>query len=304
MADKVPSTRLNSGYDMPMLGLGTYNSFKPNEMGDAVKAAVQMGYRHFDTAWRYTTEPEIGAAVKELIQEGKIKREELFIVTKLWVQFHEPDQVEPACQKSLEALGMDYIDLYLIHFPVACEDLEITKPTSTDYVDTWRAMEKLVDKGLVRSIGVSNFNQQQLERILKLDGIKYKPANNQVEISPYLHQENLVQYSFKNGISTTGYSPFGAPGQNYERNDAPKILEDPTIVEMGRKYKKSSAQVILRWGIQRGLVLIPKSTNPSRLAQNMDIFDFTLSEDDMKAMQALDRGYRSNVHFFTMSQLA
>ncbi|XP_067657235.1 aldo-keto reductase family 1 member B1-like isoform X2 [Haliotis asinina] len=259
MADKVPSIRLNSGYDMPMLGLGTYNNLKPNEVGGAVKAAIQMGYRHIDTAWRYKTEPEIGAAVKELIQEGKIKREELFIVTK---------------------------------------DEEVTKPTMTDYLDTWRAMEKLVDKGLVRSIGVSNFNTQQLERILKMDGLKYKPANNQVEMSPYLAQEDLLQFSLKNGISTTGYASFGAPGQDYIPKDAPKTLEDPTIVKIGKKYNKSSAQVILRWGIQRGFALVPKSTNPFRLAQNMDIFDFKLSEEDTKEIVALDRGYRSNAHHF------
>ncbi|XP_067657242.1 aldo-keto reductase family 1 member B1-like isoform X2 [Haliotis asinina] len=259
MADKVPSIRLNSGYDMPMLGLGTYNSFKPNEVGDAVEAAIQMGYRHIDTAWSYTTEPEIGATVKKLIQEGKIKREELFIVTK---------------------------------------DAKFTKPTMTDYLDTWRAMEKLVDKGLVRSIGVSNFNKQQLERILKMDGLKYKPTNIQVEMSPYLGQEDLLQFCLKNGISTTGYASFGAPGQDYITKDAPKTLEDPTIVQIGRKYNKSSAQVILRWGIQRGFAVVPKSTNPSRLAQNMDIFGFKLSEEDVKAMLALDRGYRSNAHLF------
>ncbi|XP_067653894.1 aldo-keto reductase family 1 member B1-like [Haliotis asinina] len=294
MADKVPSTRLNSGYDMPMLGLGTYNSLKPNEMGDVVKAAIQMGYRKIDTAWSFETESEIGAAVKELIQEGKIKREELFIVTKLWVHFREPDQVEPACRLSLEALSTDYIDLYQIHFPMAFEDVEVTTPNMIDYLDTWRAMEKLVDKGLVRSIGVSNFNKEQVERILKMDGLKYKPANNQVEMTPYLAQEDLLQFSLKTGISITGYGSFGAPWHNYIPKDAPKILEDPTIVEIGKKYNKSSAQVILRWGIQRGFALVPMSKNPSHLAQNMDIFDFKLSEEDMKAMLALDRGYRIN----------
>ncbi|XP_067657499.1 aldo-keto reductase family 1 member B1-like [Haliotis asinina] len=299
MADKVPSISLNSGYDMPMLGLGTYNSFKPNEIGDAVRAAIQMGYRLIDTAWSFETETEIGAAVKELIQEGKIKREELFIVTKLWVHCREPDQVEPACRQSLEALGMDYIDLYLIQFPIAFEDVGVTTPTMTDYLDTWRAMEKLVDKGLVRSIGVSNFNKQQLERILKMDGLKYKPANNQVEMSPCLAEEDLLQFSLKNDISITGYASFGAPGQNYIPEDAPKILEDSTIVKIGRKYNTSSAQVILRWGKQRGFAVVPKSTNPSRQAQNMDIFDFKLSEEDMKAMLALDRGYRCNAQLLS-----
>ncbi|XP_067657230.1 aldo-keto reductase family 1 member B1-like isoform X1 [Haliotis asinina] len=298
MTEKVPSIRLNSGYDMPVLGLGTYNSFKPNEVGDAVKAAIQMGYRHIDTAWLYKTEPEIGVAVKELIKEGKVKREELFMVTKMWVHCHEPDQVEPACRMSLEALDMDYIDMFQIHFPVPFVDKERTKPTMTDYLDTWRAMEKLVDKGLVRSLGVCNFNKQQLERILKMDGLKYKPSNNQVEITPYLAEEDLLQFSLKNDISTTAYAPFGAPGQNYVSKDAPKLLEDPTIVGIGSKYNKSPAQVILRWGIQRGYAVIPKSTNPARLAQNMDIFDFKLSEEDMKTMLALDRGLRNNFQTF------
>ncbi|XP_046546021.1 aldo-keto reductase family 1 member B1-like isoform X1 [Haliotis rubra] len=298
MAGKVPSIRLNSGYDMPMLGLGTYNNFKPNEVGDAVKAAIQIGYRHIDTAWRYETEPEIGVAIKELIKEGKVKRSELFIVTKIWGHCHEPHKVEPACRESLEALDMDYIDLYMIHFPVAYVDKVRSKTTMTDYVDTWRAMEKLVDKGLVRSIGVSNFNKQQLERILKMDGLKYKPANNQVEITPYLAQEDLLQFSLKNGISTTAYGPFGAPGQIYRTKNAPMFLDDPTIVKVGKKYGKSSAQVILRYGIQRGYALVPKSTNPARLAQNMDIFDFKLSEVDMKTMLLLDRGLRVNLQNF------
>ncbi|XP_067657250.1 aldo-keto reductase family 1 member B1-like [Haliotis asinina] len=294
MADKVPFIRLNSGYDMPMLGLGTYNSFRPNEVGDALKVAIPTGYRHIDTAWLYKTEPEIGAAIKELIKDGKVKREELFIVTKLWDNCHEPEKVEPACRASLEALGMDYVDMYLIHFPLSFADFERTVPTVADYLDTWRAMEKLVDKGLVRSIGVSNFNKQQLERILNMDGLKYKPANNQVEITPYLAEEDLLQFSLKNGISTTAYGPFGAPGQNYIQEDAPKILEIPTIVEIGKKYGKSSAQVILRWGIQRGYAIVPKSTNPARLAENFDIFDFELSEEDMKTMLDLDRGQRVN----------
>ncbi|XP_071090342.1 aldo-keto reductase family 1 member B1-like isoform X2 [Haliotis cracherodii] len=277
MADRIPNIRLSSGHSMPMLGVGTYSCSKLNEVGNAVRTAVQIGYRYIDTTSTYETEQEIGVTIKQLIKEGRIKREELFIVTKVSGQCHKPEQVEPACRTSLEALNMDYIDLYLIHFPLANT-----------------AMEKLVDKGLVKSIGVSNFNIQQLERILTMAGLKHKPANNQVEITPCLSQDELLQYSLQNGISTTGCGPFGAPGQTYVSKDSPDCLEHPTIVNIANKYGKSATQVILRWGIQRGYAVVPKGTNPFCLVQNMDIFNFQLSTDDMQSMLALDDGYKVN----------
>ncbi|XP_071090341.1 aldo-keto reductase family 1 member B1-like isoform X1 [Haliotis cracherodii] len=294
MADRIPNIRLSSGHSMPMLGVGTYSCSKLNEVGNAVRTAVQIGYRYIDTTSTYETEQEIGVTIKQLIKEGRIKREELFIVTKVSGQCHKPEQVEPACRTSLEALNMDYIDLYLIHFPLANTDQERTQSTVTDYLDTWRAMEKLVDKGLVKSIGVSNFNIQQLERILTMAGLKHKPANNQVEITPCLSQDELLQYSLQNGISTTGCGPFGAPGQTYVSKDSPDCLEHPTIVNIANKYGKSATQVILRWGIQRGYAVVPKGTNPFCLVQNMDIFNFQLSTDDMQSMLALDDGYKVN----------
>ncbi|XP_067656268.1 aldo-keto reductase family 1 member B1-like isoform X1 [Haliotis asinina] len=289
MADRIPSMRLSSGYNMPMLGLGTNNCSKVSEVGNIVRTAIQIGYRYIDTTSVHETQQEIGVTIKQLINDGRIKREELFIVTKLLIlsQCHEPEQVLPACQMSLEALNMDYIDLYLLQSPMVFTETERTKLTTTDFLDTWRAMEKLVDKGLVRSIGVSNFNKQQLERILKMDGLKYKPANNQVEITPSLCQEELLQFSLQNGISTTGCEPCGTLGQTNISKDSHSCQEP--IVAIANKYGKSAAQVILRWGIQRGYAVVPGATNTFCLVQSMDIFNFELCKDDMQAIKALDK---------------
>ncbi|XP_067656270.1 aldo-keto reductase family 1 member B1-like isoform X2 [Haliotis asinina] len=248
MADRIPSMRLSSGYNMPMLGLGTNNCSKVSEVGNIVRTAIQIGYRYIDTTSVHETQQEIGVTIKQLINDGRIKREELFIVTK---------------------------------------ETERTKLTTTDFLDTWRAMEKLVDKGLVRSIGVSNFNKQQLERILKMDGLKYKPANNQVEITPSLCQEELLQFSLQNGISTTGCEPCGTLGQTNISKDSHSCQEP--IVAIANKYGKSAAQVILRWGIQRGYAVVPGATNTFCLVQSMDIFNFELCKDDMQAIKALDK---------------
>ncbi|XP_046565886.1 aldo-keto reductase family 1 member B1-like [Haliotis rubra] len=289
MADRIPRMRLRSSYNMPMLGLGTNNCSKVSEVGNLVRTAIQIGYRYIDTTSVHETQQEIGDIIIQLINDGRIKREELFIVAKIFCHCHEPEQVEPECRMSLEALNMDYIDLYLLQFPMVLTDKERTKLTTTDFLDTWRAMEKLVDKGLVRSVGVSNFNKHQLERILKMDGLKYKPANNQMEITPSLSQDELLQFSLQNGISTTGCEPFATPGQAKMPMESHSCQEHPTIATIANKYGKSAAQVILRWGIQRGYAVVPKATNPFCLVQSMDIFNFELCTDDMQAIKALDK---------------
>ncbi|CAD7083084.1 unnamed protein product [Hermetia illucens] len=295
---KVPKVKLNNGLEMPAFGLGTFMS-KPNEVAEAVKYAIDRGYRHFDTAFAYENESEVGRAIREKISEGVVKREDIFVTTKLWCIHHEPSRVEAACRKSLENLGLDYVDLYLIHFPVGfvyidektlipCKEGTSSILTNdVDYLDTWKAMESLVKAGLVRSIGLSNFNAAQTERVLK--NCEIKPVTNQVQCSIEQNQKKLIEFSRKRDIIITAYSPLGRPNPSERKPSF--FYENPTKA-IAEKHKKTPAQIALRYVLQLGTVPIPKSVTKARIDENIEIFDFELSSDEMKLLDALHTGER------------
>ncbi|XP_053977898.1 aldo-keto reductase family 1 member B1-like isoform X2 [Hylaeus volcanicus] len=297
------TVKFNNGNTYPILGLGTWKS-KPNEVTQAVKDAIDVGYRHIDCAYVYQNETEVGAAITTKIKEGVIKRENIFVTSKLWNTYHRPERVEPALRKTLSDLGLQYLDLYLMHSPMAFKDSDKIFPTDsdgniliedTDYLDTWHAMESLVEKGLVKNIGVSNFNSQQIERVLS--NCKIKPVTNQVECHPYLNQKKLSDFCKTKGVTITAYSSFGAPDRPNADQNEPRILEDPKIKEIAAKYKKSPAQIVLRHQVQWGHLVIPKSVTKSRIQENLDIFDFEINAEDMNALNDLNcnRRYISRV---------
>jgi len=298
---EVAELKLNSGYSMPMVGLGTWKS-KPGEVKAAVESAIDAGYRHIDCARIYGNEPEVGAALQEKMKGG-VMRENLFIVSKLWNNAHRKEHVRPACEKTLKDLGLKYLDLYLIHWPHGFqpgdalipkrEDGSVIFDEDVDPTETWAAMEELVDAGLVRSIGISNFNARQVRSILAM--CRIKPAMNQVERHPYFDQARLKQLSDEEGIPLSAYCPLGSGDNPSRLPDDPKLLEDKVLAEIAAKYNKTPAQVAIRWQIDTGVVVLPKSVNPSRIASNIDVFDFKLSAEDMVAIGALNREWRCNV---------
>lgn len=268
----------------------------------ATKVALENGYRLIDTAYFYQNEADIGKAVNEKLSEG-LKREEVFIITKLWNIHHEPRLVEAACRKSLSNLDLDYIDLYLMHTPIGYEfrNSEELLPkdslgglafSDVDYLDTWKEMEKLVDLGLVKSIGVSNFNSEQITRVL--ENCRIKPVTNQVECSPCLNQKKLIEFCKARDITITAYSPLTRPHRYENDHSLPKpAILDPRVEDVGKKYNKTPAQVVLRYLVQLGAIPIPKSSNEMRIKQNIDIFDFDLTPSEMILMDSFHTGQRT-----------
>lgn len=292
---QIPNLELANGYKMPAFGLGTYLS-SPGEVKKAVMEAIDFGYRHIDTAFFYQNEKEIGEAIQEKIKSGTVKREDLFITTKLWNNRHKEESVVPMCKKSLENLGLEYVDLYLIHWPFAFVEGDELIPqdkngtyltTDTDYLETWRGMEECVRLGLTRSIGVSNFNSEQVARLM--DAAKIIPVNNQVEVSVNLNQKKLIEFCNKRNITVTGYSPLGRPGNKAGIGNS---LDNPLVLDLAKKYKKTPAQIALRYVLQQGVAVIPKTVTTSRLKENMDIFDFSLTADEMAAIEKIGTGER------------
>jgi len=285
------SLTLNNGAKMPLLGLGTWKS-KPGQVEAAVEHALRKGYRHLDCAACYGNEAEVGSGI---VASG-VARSEIFITSKLWNTKHHPEDVEAACRKTLADLGVDYLDLYLIHWPVAFqrgdnmfprnEDGTIKYDTEIHPTTTWLAMEKLVEKGLTKSIGLSNFNSEQIADVLAKGSVK--PVTNQVECHPYLGQAKLLDFCKERGITITAYSPLGSPDRPWAQPGEPLLLDDPKVKAIASKHSKSSAQVLIRWQVQRGVIVIPKSVTPARIEENANIFDFKLSAEEMKEIESFD----------------
>lgn len=273
-----PKVKLNDGNEMPILGIGTWRSFA-NDAEEAVKYAIDCGYRHIDTAYVYENEPDVGRAVNAKIQEGVVNREDLFIVTKLAGVHHDPNKVEMACRESLTNLQIDYIDLYLIHFPVGGD---------FDYLETWKAIEKLVPLGLVKSIGISNFNSKQTKRIV--ENCTIKPVTNQVECHPAFNQQKLIEFSKQYDIILTAYCPLARPKPEYRM---PEFLYDEKTEKIASKYGKTNTQIVLRYLIQHGVIPIPKSVTPERIKQNFEVFDFKLSPEEMEVMDSFNTKHRT-----------
>ncbi|XP_039486177.1 1,5-anhydro-D-fructose reductase isoform X1 [Drosophila santomea] len=292
-----PTVKLNNGYEMPVLGLGTYNS-KDNEGEAAVKHAIDVGYRHIDTAYFYQNEAEVGKAIRDKIAEGVVKREDIFLVTKLWNVFHDPERVEGICRKQLSNFGLDYIDVYLMHMPVGYKYVDentlmpkneddVLQLSDVDYLDTYKAMEKLVKLGLVRSIGVSNFNSEQLARVLA--NCEIKPVTNQVECSPALNQKALTAFCKKNDVTLTGYTPLGKPKPDIQK---PDFIYSPEVAVIAKKYGKTAPQIVLRYLVGLGVIPIPKSSNTNRISENFDIFDFELTAEEVAVLDGYHTGER------------
>ena len=294
-----PLITLNNGEKIPAFGLGTWKS-KPGEVKEAVKyALLEAGYRHIDCAFVYGNEAEVGEALREVLESGKLKREDIFITSKCWNTYHSEAKVMECCKKTLKNLNLDYLDLYLIHWPMGYQEGGENFPlnpdgslifSSVDYVETWKGMEAVQRAGLSKSIGVSNFNSQQLTRIL--ENCTIKPAMNQFEIHPYLNQIGLVEFCRSKGIAVTAYSPLGSPDRPWAKPDDPSLMEDSRVKKIAEKYKKSPAQILLRFGFQRNIIVIPKSVTPSRIAENIKIFDFSLTDEEMKTIESFNRNWR------------
>jgi len=294
----IPSLSLNSGNSIPQLGLGTWLS-KPGEVGEAVRMALEVGYRHIDCAQLYENQEEIGEVFGAVFKSGKVKREDVFITSKIWNSCHSYDKATQSIENTLKELQISYLDLMLIHFPMGYDEKDGMHPkdadgkviySDIDYLETWKAMENAVKNGKVRTIGLSNFNTKQIERVVKNSIIK--PAVLQIEAHPYFVQNGLLEWCKKNGIVVTVYSPLANPGHAFRKEGQPNLFEEKVILDIAEKHKKTPAQVAIRWAIQRGTVVIPKSIRRVRLEENANVFDFKLTSDDMAAINGLDRNWR------------
>jgi alcohol dehydrogenase (NADP+) len=284
---------------MPALGLGTWKS-EPDEVYTAVRAAIEVGYRHIDCAAIYQNEEEVGRALTDSFQAGDAKREDMWITSKLWNDSHAPGHVRPALETSLKKLQLDYLDLYLIHWPVALRHgIELPRgpedflPLSEVPLEsTWEAMSNVSEQGLARQVGVSNFSKRMIEQVSVATG--HTPAVNQVELHPYLQQDALIAACKALGVAVTAYSPLGSPDSAamMRRHDDVLLTQHPTIVEIADAHQATPGQVLIAWAIARGTSVIPKSVNPGRIAENWGARELALTPADMTAIAALDRHQR------------
>lgn len=288
-----------NGDMMPALGLGTWKS-KPGEVYAAVREAIRIGYRHIDCAAIYLNEAEIGKALNDEFASGSVKREELWITSKLWNNAHRREQVIPALKKTLADLQLEYLDLYLVHWPIAFKEDVLAPRKGSDYItldeipliETWQGMEDALSNGFAKHIGVSNFSVKKLKALIAQ--AKYKPEINQVELHPLLQQNDLFGFCKSENIFLTAYSPLGSQDRHpsLKRIDEPSLFNNSVIVSIAEKHNCTPAQVLIKWAVQRGTAVIPKSINPARLKENFDSQFITLTSDDMSSIAALDKHYR------------
>lgn len=291
--------KFSDGDEMPIVGLGTWKS-APGEVYAAVREAIRVGYRHIDCAFRYGNEAEIGAALRDAISEGLVTRQDLWITSKLWNNSHGRENVEKGLKKSLEDLGLEYLDLYLIHWPIPLpahvvfpsSGAEFLNPEEVPLSETWEGMEAAVSAGLTRHIGVSNFSIKKLSELVAHS--KIKPEVNQVELHPFLQQKELVAYCQSEGIQLTAYAPLGSADRPAfaKAPDAPVLLENPVIQSIAQERGCTPAQVLIAWSIHRGISVIPKSVSPIRLQENLAAAEVELTQADMQRIAELDQNYR------------
>jgi len=320
----VPKLKLRTGALLPQIALGTWKS-PPGVTQNAVECALQNGYTNIDTANDYNNEPEVGAAIASVLSKGTLKRSDLFIQSKLWNSNHRAEHILPDLQQTLSDLQLDYIDSYVIHWPQACPSIK-TAPTTRltgaypahcskgtmfpydddgyfvsdvehHFTETWQAMQDLVDKGLVRSIGLSNFNKAQIQEVLDMK-LKHQPAMLQNECHPYLQQKDLIDFCRCNGIVFQAFSSLGSGDTHLAVSESPTgviPLRDPYVQSLAKKYGKNEGQIILRWHVQRkngDVALVTKSVTEARIKSNIQVYDFELSAEDMAGFDAINYGWR------------
>ena len=262
---------LNNGVKIPVLGLGVFRMDDDKEAYESVRTAIELGYRHIDTAMIYENEEPVGRAIRE----SGVNREDFFVTTKLWNDDIVKGNAQKALDTSLSKLGLEYVDLYLVHWPI-----------KDRYVSIWKDMEKIAATDKVRAVGVSNYQEKHLKEILNLRSLV--PAVNQIELHPYLSQQELVKYCTQHNIKIESWSPLCA-----NKND---LLNEQILKDLAEKYSKTPAQIVLRWNVERGLIVIPKSSNPGRQEENLNVFDFTLTAEDIEKINSLNKDMRVGPH--------
>lgn len=288
-----------NGDQMPALGLGTWKS-EPGAVKEAVLTAIRDGYRHIDCAAIYGNEKEVGEALRQAFEESIAQREEMWITSKLWNDSHQKDQVIPALKKTLKDLQLDYLDLYLVHWPVAFKSGVSFPESEKDFLslsevpltETWKGMQEALDEGLARHIGVSNFKKEKIQDLI--DNSDFVPEMNQVEMHPLLPQEDLVGYCQDRGIHLTAYSPLGSGdrSEKMKQDNEPTLLENEVIKEIAKKYEATPAQVLISWQLHRGVSVIPKSTNSERIQENLISVKLKLDFSDIEKINQIDYNYR------------